>query len=102
MSTAEDTFDVDLDELQHVLDRMAAAYDVLHGLAADLGRRVDGLHLTWSGEAAAAHREIQSSWAAGFDGMRKALEEMRTAGRAAHENYGAAAAANVRMWQQIG
>lgn len=100
MST-QDAFDVDLDELQHLVERMATAYDALHHLAADLERRVDGLHLTWSGEAAAAHREAQSTWAAGFDGMRQALEGLRAAGRLAHENYDAAATANLRMWQQV-
>lgn len=97
-----DTFDVDLDELHHTAGRMAAAYDALHLLATDLQRRVDALHHTWTGEAAAAHGAAQGTWAAGFDGMRQALEEMQAAGRLAHRNYDAAATANLRMWQQVG
>lgn len=97
-----DAFEVDPDQLAHVVDRMAACESGLRDLAADLERRVQALHLTWRGDAAAAHELAQAAWDDGFREMRDALRQMRTAARTAHDNYTAAADTNLRMWEQVG
>ena len=96
-----DVFAVDAGELAHVVDRMTACESALHELAADLERRIAALHISWHGEAAAAHLVAQAEWEHGFRGMREALAAMRAAGRVAHGNYTAAAETNVQLWEQV-
>jgi uncharacterized protein YukE len=76
---------------------------------ADFGRRtedmlgeidslVSDLHVTWTGEGAAAHAEAHRHWAHGEAMMREALTRLRAAGATAHRNYTGAMSANLRMW----
>ena len=97
-----DTFDVDVDELTHTVDQMAACGATLHDLADLLAQRLASLHLTWEGASADAHRTAQAEWEAGFTDMREALDRMRTAARTAHTRYTSAAGTNLRMWQRVG
>jgi WXG100 family type VII secretion target len=96
-----DVFAVDAGELAHVVDRIAACESALHELAADLERRVAALHISWHGEAAAAHLVAQTEWDHGFRGMREALAVMREVGRVAQRNYTAAAETNLQLWEQV-
>lgn len=66
----------------------------------ELDRMISQLHVSWTGEAAAAQQQSHQEWIAGARKMREALEELRTAGRSAHKNYGSAIDANVKMWGQ--
>jgi WXG100 family type VII secretion target len=97
----DDVFEIDADELLHVVDRMASCGSTLQSLAADLERRLSALHLTWQGEAAEAHRLAQAAWGDGLAEMREGLARMRGAAHTAHDNYTAAATANLRMWEQV-
>ncbi len=96
-----DVFTVDAGELAHVVDQMAACESALHELAADLERRIASLHLSWDGQAAAAHVVAQAEWEHGFRGIREALAVMRAAGRVAQGNYTAAAETNLQLWEQV-
>ena len=100
--SADDTFDVDADQLAHTVDRMVSCGATLHDLTDRLSARLAALHLTWDGAAAEAHRTAQSEWEAGFAEMREALDRMRAAARTAHTSYTSAADTNLRMWQQVG
>ncbi len=97
----EDVFEVDVDELLQVVDRMADCEAGLRALATDLDRQIRELHVTWQGEAAQAHDQAQAAWATGFHDMREALGRMRRAAHTAHGNYTAAADTNLRMWEQV-
>jgi len=96
-----DVFAVDVDELSHAIDRMAACGSALHELAADLERRVASLHISWHGEAATAHQAARVEWERGFRTIREALTTMQTAARVAHDNYTAAAESNLHQWEQV-
>ncbi len=98
----DDVFEVDIDALLHVVDRMATCQAALHDLATDIERRMAGLHLTWQGEAADAHVVAQQTWDHGFRDMRAALQQMRAAAYTAHDNYTSAADTNLRLWEQVG
>lgn len=98
----DDVFEVDIDALLHVVDRMATCQAALHDLATDIERRMAGLHLTWQGEAADAQVVAQQTWDHGFRDMRDALQQMRAAARTAHDNYTSAADTNLRLWEQVG
>jgi WXG100 family type VII secretion target len=94
-------FGVDLDELLGSIDEMARCADVLDALLDDVSSRIAGLHVTWTGRAAAAQAGAQAEWEAGFRSMRDALVAMRVAADTAHANYADAAATNLRMWEQV-
>jgi WXG100 family type VII secretion target len=91
-------FTVDLDELRDVVVDLARCGAALDALLDDLAGRVQRLHLTWCGEAAAAQAVAQAEWESGFREMRAALGAMRAAAETAHASYSAAVGANVRMW----
>lgn len=89
---------VDLDQLASTiaaLDRYGARCDEL---LAEVDRRVDRLHETWSGRTAESQRDAHERWAAGFAQLRDGLATMRRAAATAEGNYTAAVDANVRMW----
>jgi WXG100 family type VII secretion target len=94
------TFEVDLDLLDDTVAEMTRCGESLDVLLDELGRRVDALHLTWSGAAALAQDGAQAEWEAGFRQMRDALAAMQTAAQVAHGNYVDAASTNLRMWEQ--
>lgn len=94
-------FAVDLDDLLATVDDLAACGVDLADLLAEVARRVEGLHVTWSGQAALAQAGAQADWEAGFRAMHEGLAAMRAAATAAHGNYADAAGANLRMWEQV-
>ena len=66
----------------------------------DVDGRVDRLHATWSGAAAAEHRRAHEEWLRGVAEMRAGLAAMRRNAGIAHGNYSSAATSNARMWGQ--
>jgi WXG100 family type VII secretion target len=92
---------VDLGELQHKIDEMAAFEKTIEKALDDLDRVVEGLHIKWTGQAAVAHREAHAEWVAGMKQMHTGLVEMRGAALRAHGNYTSAVEANSRMWASI-
>jgi WXG100 family type VII secretion target len=92
---------VDLGELEGRIDEMAAFERAIERTLQDLTRVVDDLHLTWSGQAAAAHRAAHEKWVAGMKEMHTGLAEMRAAADRAHGNYASAVEANSRMWASV-
>jgi len=100
MSTAE-TYAVDLDELDGVVERMVRCEDDLDALLAELTSGVRTLHDAWHGAAAAAQLDAQRRWETGFRAMHAGLARMREAGRAAHGHYEDAVATNAGMWEQL-
>lgn len=94
-------FGVDLDDLLATVDDLAACGSELSDLVAEIARRVEALHATWSGRAALAQTAAQANWEAGFHSMHEGLATMRAAAATAHANYSDAATANLRMWEQV-
>jgi WXG100 family type VII secretion target len=88
-------------QLADVVQRLGALDAHLQSVLAQVERRVDELHLTWSGEAAQAQRATHDEWQRGAAQMRAGLATMRSIAATAHANYVAAATANVRMWDQL-
>jgi uncharacterized protein YukE len=60
--------------------------------------RLQALHGTWSGTAAAAQADAHAHWRAGADEVHEALVALRTIASGAHANYTAAVQANRAMW----
>lgn len=88
---------VELEELLAFADTLQA----FERRAEAIGSRVDGqiadLHMSWSGDAAAAHRAQHDEWTAAAAQMREALAQLREAAHTAHRNYTEAAQLNVAM-----
>lgn len=95
------SFHVDLDEVAHVIERIAATDQDVEALAADLDATRLRLHDAWHGVSADAHERAHAELVRGLATMRAALRGMRTAVSTAHGNYSGAADANLAMWDEI-
>ncbi len=99
--TGFSSFGVDLGRLDDTVAEMTRCGEALDALLDEVAQRVTALHVSWAGAAALAQEEAQAEWEDGFRQMREGLSAMRTAGRAAHDNYRDAAVTNLRMWEQV-
>lgn len=88
---------VDLEELLAFVDKLEAFEQRAEATASRIDGQIAGLHDTWSGEAAAAHRAQHERWMAGAMQMREALGGLRDAANNAHRNYSDAGQTNVDM-----
>jgi WXG100 family type VII secretion target len=93
-----DEFGVDTDELMALVTRIAAFEQRIEAMVVDVDSQVSSLRASWHGSAAAAQADAHRRWAEGAQQMREALEELRRAGKKAHQNYTGAAQANLTMW----
>lgn len=94
-------FAVDLSRLADLIDQLSSLDRHLEQALHEAGRRVDELHVSWSGAAAEAHRAAHDEWALGAEDMRAGLATMRAVATTAHANYTSAVATNTHMWEQI-
>lgn len=93
-----DAFSVNPEALADALQRMAEFEQHVENMVGEIDSLVRNLHVTWSGQAAAAHAEAHKHWSRGEAMMREALAQLKTAGAAAHQNYTSAMATNKTMW----
>jgi ESAT-6 family protein len=91
-------FRVDPAQLWEAIEQLTRFEQHLVSALEQADARVDRLHATWTGAAAAEHRAAHQRWQRGAEEMRQALVVMRQIATTAHENYTAAAAVNARMW----
>lgn len=91
-------FGVDTDELKRLTERMAEVDIKAEAAITAMNAEVEGLHATFTGEAATAHAAAHAKWAEGAKQMREALKYFQTGGMVAHGNYTSAAATNTAMW----
>jgi WXG100 family type VII secretion target len=98
VSTVADAFSVD----PQTLARSLADMDDFGRTAASLLEEIDSvvraLHITWEGEAAAAHAEAHRLWTHGAARMQEALMRLHSSGDQAHGNYTGAMDTNRTMW----
>jgi WXG100 family type VII secretion target len=94
-------FSVDLNRMEEAIDRMGTFDTALSAHLDDVDARIGRLHRTWSGDAAEAQRRAHAEWMAAAKQMRTALTTMRSIATTAHDNYAAAVAANVAMWDGL-
>ncbi|HYB36841.1 MAG TPA: WXG100 family type VII secretion target [Mycobacterium sp.] len=93
-----DAFRVDPEALADAVERMGEFLRYAESMLAEIDSLVTNLHVTWSGEGAAAHAAAQRHWARGEAMMREALDQLQTAGTTAHSNYSGVMAKNLNMW----
>lgn len=94
-------FRVDPTVLADAVARMAEFGRHVEELVAEIESLVTRLHVTWTGEGAAAHAEAQRHWAAGEAMMRQALAQLTAAGQSAHANYTGAMATNLVCGREL-
>ena len=92
---------VDLGELQHKIDEMAAFEQRIEQALRHLDGVTERLHISWTGRAAVEQRDAHQQWVAGMKQMHAGLVEMRDAATRAHGNYSSAVEANSRMWASV-
>jgi WXG100 family type VII secretion target len=88
---------VDLGHLAEFIERMEQYLAHVSAIR-DEAVRVQQLHATWTGDAAAAAEEAQARWAAGAAEVQESLATLRAVASTAAANYEAAVYANRRMW----
>jgi WXG100 family type VII secretion target len=93
-------FRVDPAQLWDVVDQMRRFDRRLESALEQADARVNQLHATWTGAAAAEQRAAHEKWKRGAEEMRAALSVMRGIASTAHDNYTDAAMTNARMWEQ--
>ena len=86
------------DELMALVTRIADFEQRIEAMVADVETQVASLHATWQGTAGIAQADAHRRWTEGAQEMREALQELRQAGKKAHQNYTGAATANLTMW----
>jgi WXG100 family type VII secretion target len=89
---------VDVDALAELIDRLAAFEAQLVRTRAEVDARVQALHVTWSGDSAAAQASAHERWQRGAAQVHEALADLRAIVCEARANYASALAANRRMW----
>ncbi|HZC51503.1 MAG TPA: WXG100 family type VII secretion target [Mycobacterium sp.] len=93
-----DAFQVDADALADAVERMSEFQRYAESMLSEIDSLASNLHVTWTGEGAAAHAEAHRHWAQGEAMMREALAQLRIAAHTAHGNYTGAMAKNLSMW----
>ena len=91
-------FAVDPQALSGALEDMADFGRTAASLLEEIESTVRDLHITWEGEAAAAHAEAHRLWTHGAAQMQDALKSLRAAGGHAHGNYTVVMRNNQGMW----
>ena len=89
---------VDLDRLAEFTDRLELFAAHLSRARSEVDGRVQALHDTWTGSAAAAQLAAHETWRAGAVEVSEALAALRAVASGAHTNYAAAMHANAAMW----
>ncbi|WP_405135739.1 WXG100 family type VII secretion target [Nocardia sp. NBC_01388] len=89
---------MDLPGLQGLIDGAAALETTIENRIAEIEKRVDELHVNWSGEAAISHKSAHDERIAAVAEMRTALVDLRGKLLAAHTAYSAVGPANQGMW----
>ena len=93
-----DRFKIDRDHLVDAIDQMKQFDTELEAKLGELDRQIDGLHTTWTGQAADAQRADHDRWTRGATELRDGLNKLRDAAAKAHGHYDEAVETNTRMW----
>ncbi|MGH3853821.1 MAG: WXG100 family type VII secretion target [Pseudonocardiaceae bacterium] len=96
-----DGYHVDLAQLAGVIERLDKFDQFLERALEQADQRVNQLHGSWTGEAAAAHLAAHQEWKRGAAEMRAGSATMRSITSTAHSNYTSAVNTNQRMWAQV-
>lgn len=91
-------FSVDPEALSESLERMDNFQRLSKVLLDEIDNTVKNLHVSWQGEAAAAHAQAHEKWTHGAEQMAQALTVLHRSGTGAHRNYTHAAEINRTMW----
>ncbi|PXX55602.1 type VII secretion system (Wss) protein ESAT-6 [Nocardia tenerifensis] len=89
---------VNVPELGRLIDKSAELEKKIEERVAAIEKRIDDLHVDWSGTGAAGHRRAHNERVAAVAEMRAALRTLHDKLRTAHEAYGWVGPANHGMW----
>ncbi len=94
------TYRVNLDEMQRLIDATATLESAIEESVTSIDKRVEALHVDWTGDTATAHKTAHDTRIAAVADMREALTELRRKLTTAREAYGAVGPTNHGMWPQ--
>ena len=93
-----DEYRIDLgqvEEFAKVLDQFVKYVEDRVGA---LDARIDELHVSWTGEAAVAHRDAHERWRAGAAEMNEAVADIRKSADHSHAAFSGVQELHRRMW----
>ncbi|WP_157103829.1 WXG100 family type VII secretion target [Nocardia harenae] len=94
---SDDSFRVDLNELDAATARVAGFIGFLSDSLAGLEQRMGALQQNWQGQTAVAQAQAFEQWRTGATDVVEGIDAMRQASIDAHGRYSSAVEANLRM-----
>ncbi|MGV6991254.1 WXG100 family type VII secretion target [Gordonia amicalis] len=85
-------------EVERFVDDLARFATTVHERTRALDKRIDDLHLDWSGECAIAHRDAHNRWKEGVTDIREAIVDIRKAANRSHSAFGGLQEHQRKMW----
>ncbi|MEV6771221.1 WXG100 family type VII secretion target [Nocardia sp. NPDC051030] len=98
MSADPDEYRTDLTEMQRLIDRAAQIETTVETRLDDIEKRINALHVEWSGLAADAHSAAHTRWVAAARDLHQALQDLRTGTDQARTVYSDVVSTNQKMW----
>ncbi|MDP7702269.1 MULTISPECIES: WXG100 family type VII secretion target [unclassified Mycobacterium] len=96
MANNDDTFTVDLDALDALIEHLARFTSATDSAVEHVDAFV--AQMPWEGATEQAHKQFHALWRSGVDELQEGLRKIREGAQVAHANYSGAANTNVTMW----
>ncbi|MGC4960957.1 WXG100 family type VII secretion target [Gordonia sp. DT101] len=96
--TSEDSYRIDLNEVEKFTEDLSKFVKNVEDRVRALDKRIDDLHVSWTGKGAKAHREAHEQWREGASEIREAIADIRTATAHSHAAFHGVQDLHRRMW----
>ncbi|MFW0783595.1 WXG100 family type VII secretion target [Gordonia sp. CPCC 206044] len=96
--TSRDSYRVDLNEVEVFTDALGDFVKFVEDRVGALDARIDDLHVSWTGEAASAHRDAHDRWRSGAVEIRQAMADIRQAAQRSHTAFVGVQELHRKMW----
>lgn len=96
--TSDDAYRIELGAVERFVDDLAGFATTVDERIRALDKRIDDLHLNWSGEGAIAHRGAHNQWKEAVTDIREAIVEIRKAANRSHSAFSGLQEHQRKMW----
>ncbi|MDV7175925.1 MULTISPECIES: WXG100 family type VII secretion target [Gordonia] len=96
--TSDDAYRIELAAVERFVNDLVRFATTVDERIRALDRRIDDLHLDWSGEGVIAHRDAHHRWKEGVADIREAIVEVRKAANRSHSAFGGLQEHQRKMW----
>ncbi|KAF0969874.1 WXG100 family type VII secretion target [Gordonia sp. YY1] len=96
--TSDDADRIELAAVERFVEDLARFATAVDERIQTLDKRVDDLHLVWTGAGAVAHRDAHTQWREGVKDIREAIVEIRRAANRSHSAFSGLQEHQRKMW----